>query len=275
MKQRVVLGESRLRARRRKQRLFVFGGSFACLVLIFLLVWWFCNASFLAITHVEVSGTNAVPATAVEQAVRTDMTGSYAWLFAKSNVFLYPKKTIEANLLAQYPTFKSVGVRAKDFHTLAVVAVERVPFALWCGAAPIATSTCMLLDAGGVAYAEAPQYSGDVYKKYFGALSTTTQPRQFLTESTFHSLSALALALEKKNAPDSAEQVTVDEHSDVRVHFSGGYELLFAGGDDSGDVFSRFSLTLTAAPFTTHPLSDFEYIDLRFGDKVYYKLKNQ
>jgi len=49
----------------------------------------------------------------------------------------------------------------------------------------------------------------------------------------------------------------------------------FAVADAAGDTFERFSLALGAGPFLEHPLSDFAYLDLRFGDKLYYKLKKQ
>ena len=50
---------------------------------------------------------------------------------------------------------------------------------------------------------------------------------------------------------------------------------MFALGDDGGDVFDRFSLALQSDLFKKHALSDFDYLDLRFGDKLYYKLKTK
>ena len=35
------------------------------------------------------------------------------------------------------------------------------------------------------------------------------------------------------------------------------------------------TLALEAEPFKGHALSDFEYLDLRFGDRLYYKLKSE
>ena len=55
--------------------------------------------------------------------------------------------------------------------------------------------------------------------------------------------------------------------------FASGFVLKFALSDAGGDVFERFSLALAAEPFLGRSLSDFLYLDLRFGDKLYYKLK--
>lgn len=218
------------------------------------------------------SGENVIPETSIETVVKDDIAGAYLGLFSKANIFFYPKHKIERDLRALYPTLGSADVHALDFHTITVAVAERVPYALWCPSAD--SHECVLLDEGGFAYAHAPEYSGNVYETYIGTLPEGPLPKQFLTPASFHSLSALVKTFVKKITPDVIQTVTVDDNSDVHLAVSGGYEILFALDDDGGDVFQHFTLTLTAAPFTTHTLSDFEYIDLRFGDKVYYKLKN-
>ncbi len=236
---------------------------------------WFANTSWLRITHVSVSGENVIPQASIEEVANDNIAGKYVGLFSKANIFLYPKGKIENDLKMLYPTLGSTDIHALDFHTISVTVAERTPHALWCGNGNATSSEgCVLLDDSGLAYAYAPEYSGHVYETYIGALPEGPLPKQFLTPALFHSLSALVETFAKKIAPDGITTVTIDEHNDVRIAASGGYDILFALGDSGGDIFQRFTLTLTAAPFTTHKLSEFQYIDLRFGDKVYYKLKN-
>jgi len=63
------------------------------------------------------------------------------------------------------------------------------------------------------------------------------------------------------------------QNKDVSVRFANSFTLRFALSDAGGDIFERFSLALTSEPMKAHKLSDFQYLDLRFGDKLYYKLK--
>jgi len=49
--------------------------------------------------------------------------------------------------------------------------------------------------------------------------------------------------------------------------------VIFALSDSGGDVYERFVLALTAEPFEGRSTGDFEYLDLRFGDRLYYKLR--
>lgn len=251
------------------------------LLALFGLSVWIANTSWLRITNVTVSGEDVIPDTSIRAAVTEEIAGTYVGIFSKANIFLYPKQEIEGELKTLYPTLMNAEVRAVDFHTLSVAVAERKPVALWCpsiAATPsqmaTGTDSCTLLDADGLVYAHAPDYSGHVYERYSGALQNGPLPQQFLNPTQFHSLSALVDAFNKKIAPDTVTNITVDENNDVHLSVSSGYTILFVLKDDGGSVFEHFTLVLTAAPFTTHTLSDFEYIDLRFGNKVYYKLKS-
>ena len=57
------------------------------------------------------------------------------------------------------------------------------------------------------------------------------------------------------------------------MRFADNFTLIFTLVDQGGDVFERLTLALTSGPMAAHKLGDFQYLDLRFGDKLYYKLK--
>jgi len=285
---RVVLGESRLKARKRKRHVLVGGGVCFVIAAVCGSSVWLAHASFVRITGVVVSGAAGVLPDIIKSAVEKDIAGAYLWVYPKNNIVLYPKSTIHNHLLTQFPTLKSADVHLNPpiggLHTLYVTVVERKPTALWCGF-EASSSNCFLLDENGLVYAPAPHYSGDAYIKYAGTEFSGGLPWHYLTGQEFHSLSALVEAIVKlargayasggRESADRVVTVSVDTSNDVHIHFAGGFELLFGLHDDSGQLFERFSLALSAAPFTTHALGEFEYLDLRFGDKLYYKLKGQ
>ncbi|MDO8518135.1 MAG: hypothetical protein Q7S26_02495 [bacterium] len=275
---RVVLGESRFKARRRKRRILL--ASSVCTVLLVVVGGsiFLARAAFLRITMIVVSGASVVPPDAIQALVQQDIAGTYLFAYPKANILLYPKNNIKRQLFTQFPTLKDVDVHAINFHTLDVAVVERQPVALWC--ADASSSPCFLLDTDGLVYAPAPSYSGDAYKKYVGGASGAL-PWQYLTQEEFHALSALVDAVAKKESAETVTSITVDANNDVHLVFGSGpdasmgpgFTLLFALHDDTGKIFERFTLALTSTPFTVHQLADFEYLDLRFGDKLYYKLK--
>jgi cell division septal protein FtsQ len=230
-------------------------------------------APFLRIHQLYIEGVSSVNTEAVEESVEDLTRGAYFWIFARDNIFLYPKADIIAALLAQYPVFGSVSISPQGFEALKITVKEREPAALWCGEGTELSSSCLSMDESGAAYVLAPDFSGLVYTRYVGPLPDGPMPRQFLTPDTFRALSAFTDEFGRRLASTTISRVVVGEEGEVRIVCSNGFTLIYTLTDNGADVLERYDLALTADPFTAHPLSDFEYLDLRFGDKLYYKLK--
>lgn len=270
---RVALGESKLRARRRRRRVFIVG---ACVLLFLALcggVVYLTWAPFFRLTTVVVEGVTPAQVAEVEHVVRGQIAGGYMGVFAKNNMLLYPKDEVVQALTKDFPTLKDIVVRTSDRHTLLVSAVERQPSAVWCGAAPSTVENCLFLDETGLAYAASLDYTGVGYRKYFGRLSTSTQPEEYLSPQSFHALDVFVDTLEKKVSSTSLQYVFVDENNDVHVVYKNGFELRFELSADTANVLEKLQLVFMTAIFKQHALSDFEYLDLRFGEKLYYKLR--
>lgn len=274
---RIELPQSRLRARRRRRRLIGAGLIAGAVLAVCVAIVLFLNAPFLEVKTIEVSGASAVSTSTVESEVRGILSGRYLWILPHDDIFIYPNKAITAQLLNEHPEFSAVAVHAVDFHTLAVTVIERQPVALWCpqqGSDP-----CDFMDENGIAYAPAPQGSDQVFVTYQGSTTPSARsgqtgvPRQYLTQDSFRSLAALVGALSAIDATNTVRQVVVDGNGDARAYFQDDFLLIFALSDAGGDVFERFGLALKSDPFKGHTLGDFEYLDLRWGDKLYYKLK--
>lgn len=268
---RVPLPESRLKARRRKRRL-VTAALWALMLVV--VVGGVVGLTYLPhwrVAKVTVAGVEGAEAKKVEQQVRAALQGRYFLVVPRDNVLFYPYTEIVGELVGKNPTFASVEVRATSLRALEVQVVEREPVALWCGTARVVAEPCLLLDERGIAYEPAPQFGGVVYTEYYGA-APGSLPRQYLNEEAYRSLRALVAALETAQGLQVAS-VEVDEARDARLRFANNFELIFSLDDGGGDVYERFALALGAEPFVGRALIDFEYLDLRFGDRLYYKLK--
>jgi len=271
---RVQLPESRLRSRKRRRFFAILG---LWLFLILLLAGTLVGVLYLPhwrVATINVAGVEGTEKQAVEQTIRAQLAGRYLKIVPRDNVLIYPQSTVVAELLKKFPTFAHVEVKAKTLRSLAVEVTKRTQKAVWCGESATNQAPCLLLDGRGVAYEPSPDFEGDVYTTYYGALAPGTLPRQYLTENTFNSLAALVVALEDQQQVHIAS-VAVDEAGDARLSFINGFQVFFVLSNGGGDVFERFGLALQAAPFKDRPVTDFEYLDLRFGDRLYYKLKGE
>jgi hypothetical protein len=130
------------------------------------------------------------------------------------------------------------------------------------------------MDDTGVVYASAPEFSSPIYVSYYVPAEGTRLPRTYLTTPEFESLAALVDAIAQKEML-AVKGVRVDGNRDGYVTFENEFEFMFSLYDNSGDIFERYTLARTAEPFTSRELSEFSYLDLRFGDTLYYKLKTE
>ncbi len=279
MARRVQLPESKIRRRKRAQRTRLFILILAALFVLFgglVGATWIPN---IRIHTVALEGVKTANAEELEKVVQEKISKKYFFVIPANNIFLYPKKDIVKELLSQFPILKSVSVRATNFESISVEVAEREVYALWCGASPTIESPCALMDENGLTFGLAANFSGDAYYEYYGGATTTVgfksayAPKQFLNPDDFHKLSTLVKALANSQPKTQVSRIVVDENGDVKVSFENGFRIIFALKDAGGDVFERYSLALAAAPFANRPINDFEYLDLRFGDKLYYHLR--
>jgi cell division septal protein FtsQ len=263
---RVELPQSRLRARRKRMRARLALVSLGGLVLLLAAVVGLSYLPFLQVRGVEVSGQKTLATSTIAGYIEGQIAGSYLLIIPKRNIFIYPKRAIADGLLKRFPELRAADVHAANFHTIAADVVEREQKALWCQG-----EQCYLMDQTGVVYAPAGAQEGFVL--YRGHTEGESLPRQYLTPDRFESLFALVDAVSQKVPDSPVETVAVDAQLDAEATLRSGFVLKFALGDAGGDVFERFVLALTSGPFLEHALGDFQYLDLRFGDKLYYKLK--
>lgn len=270
---RVDMPASRLKARRRARtlRLVILALGFLILVIIGTVA--LAYAPFWRIQAVVVVGAESIATSTIETFVKERLKGLYAYVLPKDNILLYPKSSLRAELLARFPALRSVVLRAENFSTLGVEVGERKPHALWCGESPVTGDACVLLDDAGVAYGSAVSFAGSAYFHYYGTASAAGSGRQYLTEDTFRALDAMALAVASDIPEDTLIDIGVDAEKDVRMRFKSGFVIIFPLAEDAATILQRLKLARSADPFTEHKLSDFEYLDLRFGDKLYYKLR--
>lgn len=266
-----VLPESKLHARRRKRRIILSGIVAVLLCGLIGGLLWLSWRPALRIQTVRVEGAQTVASTTLQQFVRQRLLGAYLGVIPRDNIFVYPKGRIEKEVRAAYPVFATVAVHADNFSSLSLAVSERQPKETWCGGSPDAPQPCLFLDESGVAYGAAPAFSGSPYVRYYGPLPGDELPKQFLSPDVARALFALIDAVGEKAG--EVQSVSIDSNDDMQADFASGFVLKFSLDDDSAKIFQRFALALQSAPFTAHPLSAFLYLDLRFGDKLYYKLK--
>lgn len=273
-RERLGLPVSKLRERRRRAARILWVAAAAGVLILAGGVTALFHLPAIQIREVAVAGLEPAVAEEVRAAVERELSGSYLYLFPKRNIFIYPKRAVLSMLDAAFPKLHSVEVGFKRFDAIEVQAQLRNPAALWCGVRQEeeAAAECFFVDEDGFVYAQAPQFGGVVFVRYFGEISGGTPPGvSYLAQGEYRALSALVSAL-GRDLQASPEVVEV-EGQDVTVRFSEGYALYFGRRDEHAAVLARLALALSSDPLANADREMLSYIDLRFGNRVFYKFK--
>lgn len=263
-----------LRARRRRLRLLGLLALVLALGGITYGVHWLSYVPQLTIQEVTIEGASAVPQQLVKTFVETALDdGSYHFL-SRSNVLLYPRTAIEKGVVAFFPGIRSAVVShpAPLAPNIIVTVVERTPYAKWCDTAQI----CYKMDEDGFVfgYATSTEYVPFVSSYVFsGGLTDGESIGHSYASGHFAGIRALLSVLQQQ-VSITPVSVALAEGQDFEVQFVEGFSLKASFGADTSLLARNLKLALHSDVLAGKE-AELEYIDLRFGNRVYYKLRGE
>lgn len=238
------------------------------------------------IDNIVVNGAVLLSPEEIKSKTLDYISGNYYYIFGKSNALLYPKKNLTEYLIKQYPRIKNIEIGLSDYHTIEIDLSEREPVALWCDTAPseISTTTdpnlvpnCYFLDQSGFVFSPSPDFSGDAYFKYYGLLPYESAiGSSFLSSSDkFGELSKFASAVKALNI--TPLYIVAKNQDEFVMYIYGGGQILFDDKEPLSKAATNLQLLLQKANLVPQKNGELfvEYIDLRYGNKLYYKVRNQ
>lgn len=257
--------------------------SFWIIISILLIIIFIIALSFLVnykkfnISKINIYGADMLDQKAILENIENSLSGKYYILFSKRNFLIYPKEQVYKNLYNQFPVLSSVESYVTESNTLQVDLKLRKAFALWCQRYDDRDfPKCFFLDDNGFVFSPAPDFSGDAYLKYFGFLpfgdpvgsNFLNSPQSFKNLSDFiNKLKKIGISpLYTEASTTSSFEINIDK--DSKILFNLDYDL--------NQTFDRLSVFINSKEWLSEnlKLTDLEYLDLRFGNKVFYKLKN-
>jgi len=234
------------------------------------------------VSSVRVLGNEVIDTKDIEKTVWEEIGGSYLWVFKKKSVFLYPKNRLEEKILLKWPRAGGIDIYADTMTSLTVRINERGPSHMWCGQARVeethdgGNEQCYFIDEDGFIFAEAPYFSGPAFFKAYGPVFETefykntdngTVGKRFLSEEEFKKMIVLKdafILIEMK-----AEEFEVLENDVYQFVMEDGVKIMF----NKDQSVERLLDNLDSALEVISSGKQIDYIDLRFGNKVFYRFK--
>ena len=253
--------------------------------IVFLFVGLVWSLSYLSsiprftIQNVIVSGNSFVSTDSVLSVANTALQGKYLGLFARANFLWYPKSEILNTLQYSNSWIDTITIDRTNLTTIEIKIKERVPVAVWCGLSRATPTPCKLMDVQGNIFATAPEFVGPAYLRLYGPLTSASwRGANFFSENGRKHIFAFTKDLfEITLQPVSVEVVTPSVKEEYAVFLSSGAQIYVQVSDPVDSIILNLQSILAQKTFArsaSHNLSDLTFLDMRFGNKVFYKFKD-
>lgn len=260
--------------RRRKQKRIKYAVFVLAILILLGLVSYASHLPKVRINEVVLKGGLLVTQKEIKEESLKHISGSYFWLFPKSNAFIYPKNSLEDDLKNKFKRIDTIKIYLEGLNTMIVEITERKPVAIWCNNLGGEEDKCYFIDQNSTVFAEAPDFSGDVYFKYYGLLDKDSPiGKEYIASSTeftqINNFINLVKSLKIKPL-----HLIAKEEGEFSLALYGGGEIFFDVKKSFEVTFQNLETLLKSPDLSlSGGYLPVEYIDLRYGNKLFYKLK--
>lgn len=247
------------------------------------------NRAEFRITDIVLEGGVLVTEEEVKNQSREYLEGSYFWLFPKDNAFLYPSKDLKNHLKDRFKRIDTIDSSLKGLNVLVIKITERKPFAIWCNTIPgidnsleeglseevIQDEDCYFIDQNSTIFAKAPVFSGNAYFKFYGIISGDSPlGKEYMNSSSeFAGISDFIRRVKEMSIKPL--YIVGKENDQFSLVLSGGGQIYFDTEESMSKVGDNLEALLKTPELKLDSKGNLpvEYIDLRYGNKLFYKLK--
>lgn len=265
----------------------VFSKSLAIIVLsllLFVVLGGISQNKRWEIATIDILGTQAVDKNEIALFMREKLQGNYFFVYARDNSVIFPRREIEVGLLERFPRLKNVSISRRTFSHIVLEATERKPYMLWCGEEieqeAQTQAGCWFVDDTGFVFTRAPIFSEGVYREIYSPLlkireevplQATIPSDRFLFTREFNE------RIERELGSTSHIFIKPEGEYGIVMRESALYPVLadaevrFKDGQSAEHLIKNLLAAIPVQfPVDSIPQKKLFYIDLRFGNKVFF-----
>ena len=234
----------------------------------------FFRIPYFQVEKIEINGNSLVDGDDLTDAIKVKMEGRYLWLFPKTNIFLIPKDKILAELPEEFKRIKKISLDKKYFGAIAVKIEERNNAVLYCE-----KEDCAYADENGFVFEKAPYFSGAVFLKLIEQRNSDNGENaktideylgtNLIAENEFKKILEFAGLINKTGG--GVSEVILKKESIYEFYMNEGWKIILNDKNEPQSAYLNLITALDANIKDKRPKLD--YIDLRLGNKIYFKYK--
>lgn len=226
------------------------------------------------ISEFEISGLNVLTTEEIGNVIRGVLGGSRLFLFPRSSFFLASSGAVVSGLQKAYPRIKQVSVKKEFPDKLNIFIAERALWGIFCSSLSEKKESpqqCVYVDETGFAYEYAPSSQGSLIMKIKDD-RTVSVPAQLVDPALMAQMIFSAQEIEKATRVEvTGYELSSKIPREFWLETNEGFKLFLNRSDDVSKTLNILKTVLEED--IKEKRSRLEYIDLRFGNKVFYKFR--
>jgi len=259
-----TLKQKKKKVKKIKMYFFIF-----LIVLFFLGILYLFQIPQIQITETKISGNSFVTTQEIQDKANSILHSKIAWIIPRSNIFIFPKKTLE-KMIKENPAIIDVRVRKDLFKKITIDIVEQEKEALYCTS--FDRTNCFYLNNEGFIYSQVTEYIVPEQESIIYLEGDQKALKEYVFEKDLYvGVMSFIKSSARYGIPLSHAYVKSDAILEFQTR--SGSRLLTSRYDDLQKDFSNFIALIDQKVITIDQLGQIEYVDLRFGNKVFYKNK--
>ena len=233
-------------------------------------------SEFLKINRLIISGVEELDYEEVEREARSRIEGTFLRIIPKNNFLLVSRNGMKDDLVEKFKKIDTVSVKKEFPDSVEINITERDSLLIWCSG-----SDCYIIDDKGRAYTRADFESAEIRENNFVKIFDESARGISLQEEVLDKKyidfvlkikdelkteAGIEIADEYRTRARLANEIIVRTSEDWEIYFNSALSLKKS---------IRILKTFLEQQVEEGKRNELKYVDLRSGNKVYYKNKSE
>lgn len=229
--------------------------------------------SFFQIGTIDITNAKTIDQESIINLVKDSLKGNYLYVIPKSNFLAYPKREISKNITSHFKKIDSLKMSVKGSTVLSIEITERIPQVIVCdGFRDDTDIQCSYADNNGFVYEEKPVVSTAL--NYFVYYSNIEIPKEKFIE-----LQKFVSDVKKYGIIPTGLLVSEDGSYELYIKNKNGSTAVIYFDDRTPyekilSNLAAFWQSVLDKKIGLKSVPNFDYINLRFGNNVFYLLQH-
>ncbi|PIR57939.1 MAG: hypothetical protein COU71_01310 [Parcubacteria group bacterium CG10_big_fil_rev_8_21_14_0_10_38_31] len=225
------------------------------------------------IKEIEINGISSDNKDKLSNKFSVVMVDKYLGIFPYNNIFIFPEGKLKADVLSEYPDIKEIDFKNFFPGKVLTTASERDLFAVWC----FKEGDCSFVDEDGFIFKSAPVFYGNIFLKFFDERRGSSSDgldkgKQALDKNDFDKLVDFINFTASKNI--LIYKIFIRDEGVYDLETILGWHILLNKENNPEEAFQNLRIILDSQIKEDY-VDKIGYIDLRFGNKIFYKFNDE